>query len=978
MTDRTARRTTVWILAMTIAAALIAWLVVLWNRHRQFERTLAHARQEVKARRLAPTLPTLRALSAQYPDHPEIQDLLGICEMGLGHPEEAAKAWTNVSYGSARAESAALNAAKAWIAAGHYAKAEPLLMRVRTSSGSVGSDARDALATLLRIEGRREDAVALLRQSWMQQPDPVRVLQDLFRLENLAAAVETIGEQLDNASRLAPDDPHVALGRANLAMRNGRLDDAHRLLEACLRQNPGDRAVWRAQLDLARARDDPRAARAALEHLPAEVFSQDDLSALDAWFAAKRGDEARERPILEALVARTPAYPDALERLIELALRAGETGRVNELRTLKARIDAARKEYDDLLFSRDRRLSDPVARAVAASRAAETMSKRFEARAWATLAARRGSEDARAILDRLGPFEPERRASPAERDKLLASLEFPASPTPPRANTPRSESSVPLFTDDADRAGLRFTHVSGRTDKKQAPEQFGAGVALLDFDGDGWLDVYVVQSGRFPPLGEPSKNQDRLFRNRRDGSFEDVTSAAGLDHVPGGYGLGVTVGDYDNDGDPDLFVTRWRSYALYRNDGNGRFTDVTADAGLGGDRNWPTSAAFADLDNDGDLDLYVCHYLAWDPDHPLPCPRAGHPGVLTYCAPRLLPALPDHLFRNDGGRFVDVTTEAGIVDKDGRGLGVIAADLDGDRLVDLYVANDTTANYLFKNLGGMRFEEVGAAWGVAAGADGIYKAGMGVDCGDLDGDGRADLVVGNFYGEGASLFRNYGSGQFLDQSAQVGLTRATRYVLSFGLAFLDANNDGFSDIAIANGHIDDLRPEAPFAMPTQLLLGSPDGRFTDATTNAGAPWSVPRVGRGLARGDLDNDGRIDLLLSSQDAPVTYFHNTTTQAGHWLALRLEGAKSNRDAVGARVTISAGGRRIVLDRVGGGSFQSASDGRLHTGLGSVAKIDAIEIQWPSGHSDRHVNLAADAGYHLREADPAPHALVGYQRR
>ena len=399
-----------------------------------------------------------------------------------------------------------------------------------------------------------------------------------------------------------------------------------------------------------------------------------------------------------------------------------------------------------------------------------------------------------------------------------------------------------------------------------------------------------------------------------------------------GFGLGVTIGDIDNDGHPDLFITRWRAYALYRNRGDGTFDDITDRAGFGGDRDWPSSAAFADLDNDGDLDLYVCHYLVWDADHPTLCPRKTFAAVnervepdqqYNYCTPRPFAALPDHLFRNDGGRFVDMTQEAGIVDHNGRGLGVVAADFDEDGRIDLFVANDTTANFLWHNLGGMKFEEAGVASGVACNADGAFQAGMGTACGDLDGDGLPDLFVTNFYGESTTFFRNLGAGVFTDQTAAIGLAAPSRFLLGFGIALFDANNDGRLDLATANGHVNDDRPDYPYQMPATLFLGTKDGRLTDVTASAGEPWTVPRVGRGLAVGDLDNDGRMDVVLLPQQSPLAYFHNgskrrplpfrSTWKARGPIAMRSEPV----------VTLTAGGRARRAWRYGGGSYQSASE-------------------------------------------------------
>ena len=295
--------------------------------------------------------------------------------------------------------------------------------------------------------------------------------------------------------------------------------------------------------------------------------------------------------------------------------------------------------------------------------------------------------------------------------------------------------------------------------------------------------------------------------------------------------------------DPDVFVTRWRSYALYRNRGDGTFEDVTDAWGLGGRRDWPTSSAMADLDGDGDLDLYVCHYAAWDLANPRIC-RDQKTQAYLNCSPLLAEALPDRLFRNDGGRFVDVTDQAGIVDRNGRGLGVVAADLDADGRVDLFVANDSSANFLFRNLGGMRFEETAEVAGVAGNASGNYQAGMGVAAGDLDGDGRIDLAVTNFYGESTTYYRNLGSGVFVNATAASGLAVASRRLLGFGVAFLDANDDGRLDLASANGHVNDLRPNYPYRMPAQLLLGGPDGRLTDVSEVAARPGKCRAWGEG--------------------------------------------------------------------------------------------------------------------------------------
>ena len=357
--------------------------------------------------------------------------------------------------------------------------------------------------------------------------------------------------------------------------------------------------------------------------------------------------------------------------------------------------------------------------------------------------------------------------------------------------------------------------------------------------------------------------------------------------------------------------------------------------GLGGDRDWPTSAAFADLDGDGDLDLYVCHYLRWDAEKPqsLPGRPAESPHLLLapVFAVAARPPVPQRR------RPVRRRDRRGRDRRRGwAGLGVVAADMDGDGRVDLFVANDQSANFLFRNKGGLRFEEIAGAAGVASSGNGIYQASMGVAHGDVDGDGRPDLAKTNFYDESTTLYQNRGEGIFTDETAASGIAGPSRFLLGFGAAFLDANNDGWLDLATANGHVNDLTPEVPWLMPAQLLLGTGGGRFVDVTHSAGPPWRVPRLARGLAVGDLDNDGRVDLVIVPQNAPVAYFHNRG-EAGHGLTLRLEGTASNRDAIGARVTVTAGGRRQSGWRIGGGSYQSASDPRLHFGLGDAERVD-----------------------------------------
>jgi hypothetical protein len=507
---------------------------------------------------------------------------------------------------------------------------------------------------------------------------------------------------------------------------------------------------------------------------------------------------------------------------------------------------------------------------------------------------------------------------------------------------------------------------------------------LIDFDGDGWIDVYCVQGGAFEiSLVSSASTQkptapatgDRLFRNQGDGTFRDVTRQAQIEPLmlESGYGMGIAVGDYDNDGHPDLFLTRLSRYALLHNRGDGTFEDATIRSGLAGSRQNPTSAAFADLDNDGDLDLYVCHYARWEPDDPPLC--KNEKGEYYHCDPAKYSSAVDHVFRNDRGRFTDVTREAGFTDADGRGLGVVAADFDGDGLIDLFVANDGTANFLFHNRGGFRFEDVALISGVAGNAEGGFRAGMGVVAADFNGDRRMDFLVNNLYGEGSTLYENLGQGVFADSSSVSGILQATRYLTGFGVATLDPANDGRLHVATANGHVNDFRPFYPYAMPCRLYEVRPGVQLRDVSEQSGTAWAVPHLGRALAAGDLDNDGLVDLVVVSQNEPLVYLHNRAPRPGRFVVIQLEGAVSNRDGIGARVRLECGGAHQVFYCVGGGSYLAACDRRVHFGLGAASSPVTVTVHWPSGRSDRWQNLAPNGGYTLREGSSQAKPLVGF---
>lgn len=481
-------------------------------------------------------------------------------------------------------------------------------------------------------------------------------------------------------------------------------------------------------------------------------------------------------------------------------------------------------------------------------------------------------------------------------------------------------------------AGVDFRFFNGSRGKHDLPEIMGGGVGLIDFDGDGRLDLFFANGG---PIGGDGEDPPcRLFRNRGGWRFEDVTERAG---APGpGYAMGCAVGDYEADGRDDLFVSGWRDQRLYKNLGS-RFEDVTERAGVVSNL-WGTSAAFADLDGDGDLDLFVAAYVDYDPARAPFC--AAPDGKRDYCGPEDFAAQGGRLYRNNGdGTFSDVSREAGIR-KDGRGLGVLIAELTGDGRPDIYVTNDGTACHLYENRGGLRFAEVGEERGVAFDGRGNPLAGMGVGLADLDGDGRSDLVVSNLHGRGTVAFGGLDGGHYRDVSAVVRLTAATRAVTGFGLGMVDLDGDGWVDLFQANGHVlDRERLGVPFAMRPNLLRNE-GGRLVDV--GKGARFERSALGRGVAVGDLDEDGRPDLVVSAIDGRAAVLGNET-EGGRWLGIELIGAGQG---IGARLRVQVGGWTVLRDVVGGGSYLSASSRVVSIGLGEAEGADRVEVAWPSG--------------------------------
>ncbi len=894
---------------------------------------------------------------------PQAAYALGAYEAELGHTEAAIAAWASIRRGQVSWSRAQV--ALGWLLArerGRFRQAEGRFWDAVELGGPEAVRARWALAELLTWEGRLDATRGLLEDIWRtgSNQDRKTALRESLRMDELVIAREELAGALAKADQYAPDDDRAMLAHAWIDRMEGRFDSAGRWLMKCRQANPRDRTVSLEQLELAIAAGDPRGAITAYQSLVPAGLPPVRAARFAAWLARMRKNEAQERQALGIVIKLDPGDGSALDRLAAIT-SGSESAR---FRAERSRVLADRRRYRELLIGN--RDLIPHAEISELARLSSRLGRRFEAYGWLTLELERdpGNAALRAALARLEREQKARADSEPMANSLLARAMAPWASSRIEPSGSSHAAPVAVFRDDARASGLVFTYQSGRTETNAIPATVGGGVAVLDYNGDGWLDVYVVQGGSFPP-SKPECSADRLFRNRGYGVFEDATVEAGIDRLAGGYGLAVTAADYDGDGKADLFVSRFDRYQLLRNQG-GRFEDVTAAAGLTGVRDCPTSAAFGDFDADGDLDLFVCHYLQWDPAHPKICPDPDTPGRYMSCNPLLVPASADHLFRNDNGRFVDVSESAGVADREGRGLGVVAADLDLDGRLDLFVANDMTANFFYRNLGGMRFEEIGHASGVACNAQGSYQAGMGVACGDYDRDGLPDLAVTNFFGESTSFFKNLGAGLFTDATAAIGLRNPTRLLLGFGVAWLDADNDGRLDLISANGHIHDIRPRAPYEMPLQLLMQNESGRLEDWSEEAGAVFQVPRLGRGLAVADLDNDGRLDGLAVALDSSLVYLHNQTAGKQRHLTVMLVGKGHNRDAIGARVKVAVNSRCFTAWRTGGGSYASSSTPWLHFGLGAIAGPARVEVVWPSGQTERHDRIPLDSLVRIEEGN------------
>ena len=815
---------------------------------------------------------------------------------------------------------------------------------------------RERLVDLYVVQMRRRelheqlDAIAGMR--------PLSLREAAFRIAAPERATTPESGLSLMRSYVAGDsgDHHSRVALAAYLVESEQYADAAEVLEELLAERPDDsRAAGLLAEALVKSGRVEAAAAATSSFEPARESSSWLWRGLGQ-IAAARGDWPRAAECFARVVEAEPEDSASLYQLGRALQRLGETEQAQAILLRAKREDELQREALRLAWGDDQKRDLVVPILTHVADLLLTLERPVEAGQWydralaiepANPAARDGSRLARRAAQRPGSSG----ALAARVDGAPAARVATSSETSPQtaARAERSEGpDAPLIQlrDMHDEAGIDFVYFNGESGFKYLVESTGGGVGVIDYDGDGWPDLYFPQGCRIPQSPGDTSRTDRLYRNRGDGTFTEVTGPAGTQEYR--YGQGCTAGDYDNDGFADLVVANYGRNTFYRNNGDGTFTDITEEAGLIGEE-MSSSLALADLDRDGFLDLYVANYTK----AMKVCRNAD--GTYGTCNPSNFEGEPDRLFHNRAdGTFEDVTTRSGAVGPDGKGLGIIVADFDEDGWPDVYVANDTTPNFLFRNRtaesGELRFVEEGLLSGTALSGDGRAQAGMGIACADLDGNGLLDLHVTNFYQETNTLYLNLGNGVFADETRSAGLATPTFPLLGFGTQAVDFDLDGWPDLFVANGHIDDFSARGePWKMPPQLFRNEGAGRFSDVSEQSGSYFGGANLGRGVARVDWNRDALPDLVVVHQDRPVALLKNETAVAGRSVVVELRGVDSNRDAIGTRLRATCGGRTQVLEVCGGDGFFASNDRRQIIGLGPADQIDELQITWPSGRTD-----------------------------
>lgn len=966
---RPKRRGRRWIIGL-VAVAILG--LTAWALRERWEPTgedMAAIRQAIATRRWAEAETRLGRHLASRPDDGEARVMLAALLAGRGRAVEARETLRKVRKNDP-ARPSALSLLGELAIRDHRAADAERAFREAAAADPNAAEPRRRLVYLLSLQQRKGEVRDLLWELFAISHDPrllIDLVLELWAVENDSRAM---GAELLAFLRETPDDPYLRRARGLDLLLRGHADEARPDLEAAADALTDDPVGRFALAECRIALGDPPDDESILGPRPSRMADAARWSIFRGRLQALLGRPLDALTSFREAVAANPLDAEALHRLGQALLQQGEESegrqvleRAEEVRQLQAEVQKLHADLRRRGFHADPELFEHCARSCL------TIGLHDEARAWIDMALKAdpSRSSARTLLAEIAkspdafPFPLSRPRRDPNGGRLARSAKAQAQPI---------AIVSPRFEDIAGSAGVPFRYDSGARGDHYLGDTMGGGVGLIDFDGDGWLDLYFVNGCRLPidPDSPPAPN--RLYRNQGDGTFADVTERAGVGGR--GYGMGCAVGDYDNDGHDDLFVTGIGQTVLYRNRGDGTFEDITARAGVSSDR-WTTAAGFGDLDGDGDLDLTVITYVTADPSDVPAC--RDHSGGPIHCSPALFPAEPDLLFRNNGGgMFTDISREAGFDDApNGRGLGLAVADFDEDGRLDLYVANDASPDFLFRNLGDLRFEEVAAISGLASNGSGKATASMGVVADDLDGDGRLDLFITNFLNEPNTLFRGLGGGLHADVTLAAGLYAPSIPMTGFGTAAMDVDNNGDLDLFVANGHVDD-QPwiNSPMGNLPHLFLNRGDGRFALADPQTMPYLAQPVVGRGVAMGDLDNDGRVDLVVVHRDRPAVLLHNQTP-GGHWLGLRLIGSRSGRTPIGARVTCRAGGRERVHWLTSGTSYLSAHDQRLHFGLGPTDRVESVEVRWPSGHVQRWQDLPIDQVHELREdaiaIDPGP---------
>jgi tetratricopeptide (TPR) repeat protein len=959
-------------------AAGLTLLYVFWSAARQ--PSLEAIRRAFAAKRWEEVEGSLRRWLDLHPRDGNAWEMLGGVLFDRGRIPEAKRALLRVRPGDDGWVNAQVLIGEIAVRERNLAEAEAAFRRACEREPRAVEPLK-RLKAFLTLERRTAEARAVMRRVFELTRDP-HDLADSILVSQTETEVHDLGVEIEEFLRQAPDDPWLRRVWGLFLLSRGRAAEALPHLEAAalaFENDPVGRFAWaECRMALGDAGGD------------LGIMGTPPSRAVDAarwWMFRGRLAEAWgcQEAALESFkqaAAANPKSSEAHHRLGQALVRRGDRGggqaQFNRADALGLVEDRLRRELRQMV-----RQAFDAASLVRIGRLCLEAGMAVEARDWFELARAR---DPRQVLGegdlpRLARSD-DGPAVALSSPVLKAAGRLPRgagpAPHPPFGHLlpvgekgsrsgaedrylPATRPPPVRFEDIAEGSRVRFRYDCGAPSYLFIGDTMGGGVGLFDFDDDGWLDIYFVNGCPLPFDHSAPPHPNKLFRNLGNGAFEDVTQSAGARGR--GYGMGCAVADFDHDGHDDLFLTGLNQTVLYRNKGDGTFEDVTVRAGVSSTR-WTTAAGFADLDSDGDLDLVVVTYVEAPVEDVVECRDKA--GRLIHCQPERFPAQFDHLFRNNGdGTFTDVSRAAGIEVPEGKGLGLAIADFDGDGLLDLFVANDGTPNFLFRNLGGLKFEEVGQSVGVAYDGSGRPTASMGVVAEDFNGDGRIDLYHTNFIEQTNTLRFNLGGGLFCDGTLAANLAAPSRAKTGFGTVALDVDNDGILDVFVANGHTDD-QPWAniPMAQTAQLFLGHAGGRFELAGPEVSPYFAAPVVGRGVAAGDLDNDGRVDLVVVHRDAPAAVLKNVTP-GGHWFGLRLRGTRSGRNPVGACVVACDGGRYATRWFTSGTSYLSSSDPTILFGLGAARQVERLEVRWPSGAVQHVSGLTGDRILGLREA-------------